>query len=133
MQMHANGHNGDNGSGDGQKGKMQFLNSSDWTIQWSGPSYKDASFTPLHEYQYLNHFSGSTEMTRKDSVWKHYQAMQRLFGKTQFDFIPETFIVPDQLEQFIQAFEAHKEEGWVWIAKPHASSRGRGIFLLTEL
>lgn len=45
--------------------------------------------------------------------------MQRLFGKLQFDFMPETFIIPDQLEAFIQVYE---KTDCLWIVKPHAST-----------
>ena len=81
------------------------LSPHDWVVQWSGPSFRDYVYSNLHEFQYVNHFCGSTEMTRKDRIWQHFQAMQRLFGKLQFDFIPETFVIPDQLEAFIQVYD----------------------------
>ena len=83
------------------------LSPHDWVTQWSGPNFRDYVYQNLHEYQYVNHFAGSTEMTRKDRVWSHFQSMQRLSGKLQFDFIPETFVIPDQLEAFIQVGIRH--------------------------
>lgn len=102
----------------------------DWMVQWSGPGMRDYAYNGLHEYQRVNHFPGSYELTRKDRMWRHLLEKAQLFGKGTFDFVPETFVLPEQLEQFLECYE-HSEH--LWIVKPHASSRGRGIFLLRDI
>jgi len=102
----------------------------DWLVQWSGSGMKDSAYQGLHEYQRVNHFPGSTELTRKDRMFLHLQEMKETFGVSAFDFVPETFVLPDQVEQFLECYERTK---YLWIVKPHASSRGRGIFILRDL
>merc|ERR1719409_1516275 len=60
----------------------------------------------------------------------HFQDMARIFGRGSYDFLPETYVLPDQIEDFLKKYESTE---YLWIVKPHASSRGRGIFLLRDL
>lgn len=54
-----------------------------------------------------------------------------------FDIIPQTFILPQEYTNFLQAFQqADKEHGSTlnyWICKPPGKSRGRGIFLVNDM
>jgi len=102
----------------------------DFCVQWSGPGMKDPGYANLHEHQRVNHFPGSTELTRKDSMFLHLNEMAEVFGRESFDFIPETYVLPEQVEKFLEAYEAKKG---LWIVKPSNNSCGRGIFVLREL
>mmetsp|Transcript_165650 Transcript_165650/g.402545 ORF Transcript_165650/g.402545 Transcript_165650/m.402545 type:complete len:1046 (+) Transcript_165650:104-3241(+) len=104
--------------------------SDNWLILWSGPRMHESTYEDLCEHQRVNHFPGSTELTRKDRLWCHFNDMAQICGRGAFDFVPETFVLPDQLEAFIDAYEKTDS---LWIVKPTASSRGRGIFLLRSL
>lgn len=101
----------------------------DFMIQWSGPSMRESVYQSLSEFQKVNHFPGSYEMTRKDRLATNFRLMAKAFGKGAFDFLPETYVLPQQLDEFLACFERTKG---LWIVKPNASSRGRGIFVLRD-
>ena len=48
----------------------------------------------------------------------------------QVDFMPETYIMPKEAEEFKSAFKAGND---VWIWKPNACARGIGIKLITRM
>ncbi|KAF4666134.1 hypothetical protein FOL47_004247 [Perkinsus chesapeaki] len=72
-----------------------------------------------------------SELTRKDRLWSHYAAMQELFGAEEFDYLPETFVLPADMDSFLEVYDVNPS--WIWIVKPASQSRGRGIFLLRDL
>lgn len=102
----------------------------DFLVQWSGPGMREFAYQGLHEFQRVNHFPGSTELTRKDRLWEHFKEMKQAFGSEAFDFVPESYVLPDQVEEFLNCYERTKH---IWIVKPNASSQGKGIFLLRDL
>src|SRR5690606_38727525 len=87
-------------------------------------------FQTLNQYQKINHFPRAYEITRKNHMYKNIIRMQELHGKENFDIVPKTFIMPEEYEQFCDACK--KMEGHMWISKPYALSRGRGIRMITE-
>jgi len=102
----------------------------DWLVMWSGPRMRDKEYQGLHELQRVNHFPGSTELTRKDRICAHFERMERRFGSDSFNFLPKTYVLPKQRDLFMEAAEGKNH---IWIVKPHASSQGKGIYLLKDL
>lgn len=104
--------------------------SHDWNVLWTGTAPQSYHYDGLLDYQRINHFPGSTELTRKDCLAANIGRMQDRFG-TSFNFLPETFILPGQFSAFYDRFR--EVPASLWIAKPAASSQGKGIFLVDSL
>jgi len=102
-----------------------------WNIMWMGCTPKPYLFEGLNEAQRINHFPMSYEITRKDKLAYNTLKMQEKFGRDNFDYLPETFILPDEFTEFYAQF--HKEKKSMWIVKPTALSRGRGIYLVDNI
>jgi hypothetical protein len=62
--------------------------------------------------------------------------MQDKFGRQQFDFAPDTYILPNEFHDFHAAFQKIKQtepKRNTWIVKPANSSQGRGITIIEDL
>ena len=67
----------------------------DWNVLWTHTQGKNYFYERLHPFQKINHFPGSHELTRKDRLAINIKKMQDKYSKTYFNFIPETFVLPD--------------------------------------
>ncbi|CAG9318241.1 TTLL5_3 [Blepharisma stoltei] len=105
--------------------------SHDWNILWLGSSGQPYLYEGLNEYQKINHFPNSYEITRKDRMHINLSAMIEKYGIEDFDFIPETYLLPDDFNSFYSQFQ--KDKHAKWIHKPCNSSQGKGIYLVESL
>ncbi|XP_010358554.1 tubulin polyglutamylase TTLL4 isoform X1 [Rhinopithecus roxellana] len=96
----------------------------DWLGCW-GHHMKSPSFRSIREHQKLNHFPGSFQIGRKDRLWRNLSRMQNRFGKKEFSFFPQSFILPQDAKLLRKAWESSSRQKW--IVKPPASARGIGI------
>ncbi|XP_020858477.1 tubulin monoglutamylase TTLL4 isoform X1 [Phascolarctos cinereus] len=96
----------------------------DWLGCW-GHHMKSPSFKTIREHQKLNHFPGSFQIGRKDRLWRNLSRMQSRFGKKEFSFFPQSFILPQDAKLLRKAWESSSRQKW--IVKPPASARGIGI------
>eukprot|EP01022_Parablepharisma_sp_SALTPOND_P020230 TRINITY_DN361_c0_g1_i3.p1 TRINITY_DN361_c0_g1~~TRINITY_DN361_c0_g1_i3.p1 ORF type:complete len:707 (+),score=86.81 TRINITY_DN361_c0_g1_i3:571-2691(+) len=104
-----------------------------WT--WSKPNI---DFTRLLVWQKVNHFPGAKNLARKDYLKRHIERCQNLGHKsaTLFNFIPRTFLLPNEYLEMVDAFnkaEMGGERHNYWIMKPCAKSRGRGISVFNNV
>ncbi|XP_057199528.1 tubulin polyglutamylase TTLL5 isoform X2 [Triplophysa rosa] len=105
-------------------------NSTDFNLMWTGSHLKPHLLHSLQDFQRVNHFPRSYELTRKDRLYKNIQRMQQTHGFHNFHIVPQTFLLPAEHQDFSSSFS--KDKG-PWIIKPVASSRGRGIYLISSL
>lgn len=97
----------------------------DWIGCW-GKHMKAQAFKAIREYQKVNHFPGSFQIGRKDRLWRNLSRMQVHFGKKEWGFFPQTYVLPFDLKQLKRVWDdgGCKQK---WIIKPPASARGIGI------
>ena len=67
----------------------------DWDMLWTHTQGKTYFYERLTPTQKINHFPLSLELTRKDRLAINIKKMQMKYSKTYFNFIPETFVLPD--------------------------------------
>ena len=104
--------------------------SSLFNVQWTGCGLKADGLRHLAEFQKVNHFPQSFEITRKDRLYHNVHRCQQLYGVRHFGFVPTTYILPKEYGAFLR--EWSKDKGCAWIIKPASLSRGRGIRLVTH-
>ncbi|XP_051879333.1 tubulin polyglutamylase TTLL5 isoform X2 [Pristis pectinata] len=104
-------------------------NSNDFNLMWTGSHLKPYLLRTLLEFQKVNHFPRSYELTRKDRLYKNIQRMQQTHGFKHFNIIPQAFILPSEYQEL---WNAHSKDKGPWIVKPVASSRGRGVYLVSS-
>ena len=78
--------------------------SHEWNLLWSSGSCKSYLYDGLNKYQKINHFPNSFEITRKDRLSVNIDVMQMRHGKAAFDFLPETYVIPEDFASFFTSF-----------------------------
>ena len=77
----------------------------------------------------VNRLPGTLSICRKDKLWNNYRLLQNKYGSELFNFLPQTFNIPEESEELMNAMRGSND---AWIAKPTASSCGDGISLVTS-
>ena len=88
----------------------------------------------LNKYQRFNHFPMTWQLSRKDNLYRNYFKLHTKFPN-DFKYMPETYVLPKDQEivnEKLKDFNLNDKTN-LWLIKPVASSRGRGIRLLTDL
>ena len=78
----------------------------------------------------INQFPGLFVIGRKDCLWLSYQKMVQQFGEKEFDFLPQTFIVPQDKEELVEAMQEKRK---TMIIKPPNRFCGIGIKLINRI
>eukprot|EP00892_Ulva_mutabilis_P005548 jgi/Ulvmu1/3365/UM156_0022.1 len=130
---------------------FQETTGADWNVLWGSFLHKTA-LRNLKPYQKCNHWPGTWELGRKDLFYQYAAVellcmqvchtglevkascrnvarMRRIHGKI-FDIIPLFYMLPGEWDSFQQ--HVKRSPGSVWIRKPLASSRGRGVRVVAK-
>jgi hypothetical protein len=83
---------------------FSYTESHEWNILWSSSSCKAYLYEGLNEYQRINHFPSSYEITRKDRLCFNLVKMQERYGREPFDIMTDTYILPGQFKEFALHF-----------------------------
>lgn len=107
----------------------------EWNVLWTSQSVKHFMYDSMNEFQKINHFPNSNELTRKDRLCENVVKMQERFGKEVFNIIPDSYILPDEFADFYSHFHMlrSKEQPNMWIIKPQNSSQGKGIYIIDDI
>jgi tubulin polyglutamylase TTLL5 len=103
----------------------------DFNVLWSGVTIKPHQLAELNAFQKVNRFPNMHEITRKDKLCRNLFRMREMHGARHFDFIPSTYVLPAEYDSLLAEHARVKDA--VWIAKPCASSCGRGITIGAQL
>ena len=112
------------------RNETEKFQSCDW-IKPPAPGY----FKKLKCYNRVNHYPGSWCLGRKDRLLKCIQRAKRFASsshvnqKDAYDFFPEGWKLPQDYQLF-QTVMNREQQNSIFILKPSASSRGRGIKLI---
>ncbi|CAL7933921.1 unnamed protein product [Xylocopa violacea] len=102
------------------------------TANWCGTWCSTSTYSKLRRTKHfskVNHFPNSSQLGDKISFWRNFRRMKRKFGGNDFDFVPLTFVLPEEREKLKKFME---KNGGIWIAKPPDSCAGCGIKLITR-
>ena len=77
----------------------------------------------------INQFPGLFVIGRKDRLWTSYEKMRNRYGRENFGFLPQTYIVPEDKEEVKSIMETKKK---AMIVKPPNFYCGIGIRLISK-
>ena len=87
---------------------------------WACSNIKSVTYQALGRFQKVNHWPKTTEITRKDCLYKHFAMMREKHGPKHFSFVPQSFVLPHELGLMKDAMAANPERNY--IVKPSSSS-----------
>lgn len=108
-----------------------------WNILWTY-SYPKINYSSILSIQKVNHYINNRIIARKDLLNKSINRIRAINEKSnaEFNIIPQTFLLGKEYLEFLDAYMKNggkENKKNIWIVKPNASSRGKGIFLTNEL
>ena len=94
----------------------------EWQLYWTDTSVSLERIMRLTKTQKINHFCGMLEVCRKKKLSNNIARLQRV-APVDFDFCPQTFNLPDEIDAFMELFKTKKKK--TYILKPDAGCQVR--------
>ena len=69
----------------------------EWSIMWASSNIKSVVYQAMSRFQKINHWPKTTEITRKDNMYKHHSMMREKHGVKHFSFVPQSFVLPHEM------------------------------------
>ena len=88
----------------------------DWMGTW-GKHMKSPCFRTLRPYQKMNHIPGTFQIGRKDKIWRNLQAQMQQNGKKEFNFMPLTYVLPQDIKKLKRLWKLFDQRNTRWIIK----------------
>ena len=88
----------------------------------------------LKEYQKINHFPASGQLSRKDCLARNLMRLQKTFPQ-EFSFFPKSWVLPAEYGDLKKYSEQCRSKGRsrTFIYKPTNAAQGRGIALTRNI
>lgn len=97
-----------------------------WNTSW-GRQFVINRYRSCKSWQKINHFAGAFFMGRKDYFHNRMTELKERIGD-EANFYPESYLLPAERSECEKHYKDHR----LWIIKPLASSRGRGIYVINS-
>ena len=111
-----------------KSGSIDAEGSFPFNAAWNG-ALKREDLKRLNRLQRVNHFPGTWELGRKDRLGRNAGRARRRNAEV-FDIMPRSFVLPHDADEW--RIECDRFPDGMYIIKPPASSRGRGIRMMTR-
>ncbi|KAJ8959100.1 hypothetical protein NQ318_022357 [Aromia moschata] len=112
--------------------RVSSSESNQWLGTW-GEAHEIADVQDTEGDSEVEPFPGTFQLGRKDRLWRNFQKMIAKYGHKEFGFLPQTYVLPQELRLLKQNWEFKNGNGGeMWIIKPPASARGTGIKVINK-
>lgn len=97
-------------------------------VIWFNSSPPAEAIASLKGYQKINHFPATGQISRKDSLARNLNRIQRSLPQ-EFKFFPKSWVLPAEYSTFKKYCDLHKAKGRpkTFIYKPTNSAQGKNF------